>query len=614
MTMLTEVSGPHAALSPPGWSATDRRVVWAIAIVGLAGYALLGMLLHPFVIPGAEWDGYVQRATDLHAGGTGLSHTHPYGLPLLLSGLMWTGLDAFTAGRLVSAAGGAALLAASYGLLRQWTSRPVAAVGCGIVAANPLTLQNAQLATSDMPAVGLMTVALWCWVLAARSLTPRIRLAAFGGLLAGIAASFRLPSAFPAAGALVLLATGPWSGRAKYAAAMAVTYVAGLAPHLWANKRASGTYFGNDNWRNLVLKYQHGFDLRLALLEFDKAADQLAAHWPEWLAAGLGDFARLLGSGMAETFAPAVGSGVKIVLSLLLSGLLVVAVLDRDRGRRILGIAALASAGATAISFSAIDRMLLPLLPVLTVLGLVAAQRLWPKRPVALAVGLCSLGGMVWQAPATLARFVAEHGRAEVPVVQELAAHYDGLCNVQTVVRLNSFDVSAYITVMPRLPDEAGCTGAELWEQVRTTAVARATDYVVIARETAPDLVDALVAVPPPPGYEVLRRDDVLVVRCPPPATSWPRDAAVQRDGAALDLTLTVDEPDAKVLIGYFFIRDLTRRWHAITLQRDPQRPGHYSARLRVGALPVEEMLFVPAMMQHDNTFRHGPGLRVGGR
>ena len=49
----------------PIWSTADRRTVGFIALFAFAGFAWMGYALHPFAIPGPEWDGYVSRARDL---------------------------------------------------------------------------------------------------------------------------------------------------------------------------------------------------------------------------------------------------------------------------------------------------------------------------------------------------------------------------------------------------------------------------------------------------------------------------------------------------------------------------------------------------------------------
>ncbi|MCA8950744.1 MAG: glycosyltransferase family 39 protein, partial [Planctomycetes bacterium] len=265
-----EPGEPSRPIVRSRWTRRDRFWVAALALAAIAFYAGLGALLHPFAIPGPEWDGYVARARDLASGGTGYSATHPYGLPVLLAGLQLAGLDAFVAGRLVAAVAGGVLVAATCRLARDYVGWPAALVGALAVGVTGVVCEHAMLACSDMPAAGALAFALVCWSAAARRSDAALGPVALGGVGVGLAMAFRFPSLFAAAGLLVLLATGPWSRRALRALAAGAGAVLGLLPQLWASARASGALFGNDNWRNLVFKYQHGFDLRLAVLERDQ--------------------------------------------------------------------------------------------------------------------------------------------------------------------------------------------------------------------------------------------------------------------------------------------------------------------------------------------------------
>ncbi|MBM4063247.1 MAG: hypothetical protein FJ265_19445 [Planctomycetes bacterium] len=168
--------------------------------------------LPPVSGPGPEWDGYVLRARELAAGGLGYHPCHPYGLPLLLAGLHSLGLEAFVAGRLVSALAGAALVGATYGIARCWTGPLTALAAALALGANGIVFEHATLACSDVPAAGVLALAFACWVAAARRDGGQLRLVFLGGVCAGVAMGFRFPSAFAAPGALALLAAGPRRG------------------------------------------------------------------------------------------------------------------------------------------------------------------------------------------------------------------------------------------------------------------------------------------------------------------------------------------------------------------------------------------------------------------
>jgi hypothetical protein len=600
---------PASTIAPaavPPWTHRDRLTLAVLALASAAGYAALGAFGHPFPVPGPEWDGYVQRARDLAAGGLGYSAYHPYGLPLLLAGLQQLGLDAFAAGRLVAACGGAALVAAAYGIARCWTGRAAALAAALALGATGLAGEHATMACSDMPAAGALALAFACWVAAARRDGRQLRLLFLGAVGIGVAAGFRFPSMFVALGALALLAGGPWRRRLARALALGAGGAVGLSPQLWASFRASGTLLGNENWRNLVFKYQHGFDLRQAVLERDKAADHLAAHWQEWLATGLGDAGELLGRGLAVPFAPSWPAPLLVAASGALTVVLLLGIFALGRAARVLALGALAAGLGSALTFLASGRFLLPLLLPLVVLTLVAVQRFLPWRHAALAAALAALVWQAVEAPAALARYAQRHRQPELAAIRDLAREHDGLCNVQSPVMLDPFAVAAYITVQPPLPANVAPASAAVWQHVARTAAKMATDFVVIARTTAPALVDALGAGTPPPGYEIVRQDDVLIVRCPPRANDWLAGAAVERDGDVVRLQLEVTVADADVLVPYLFLRDASRHWFPLDLRRDPAHPGRYAREFGVAALPAGELVFVPAILHRDSALLHG--------
>jgi len=195
--------------------------------------------------------------------------------------------------------------------------------------------------------------------------------------------------------------------------------------------------------------------------------------------------------------------------------------------------------------------------------------------------------------------------------IKELADEHQGLCNVQSIVLMDPFAVSAYITLQPPLPASGERSPAAVWQHVDRTAKEMATDLVVIARARAPALVDALVAGTPPPGYEILRQDDVPIARCPPRANDWLVGAAVGRDGDVVRLQLDVTFAAADVLMPYLFLRDASRRWYPLELRREPAQSWRYTGELGVAALPAGELVFVPAILRRDSALLHsGPIVR----
>jgi hypothetical protein len=607
----------------PAWSGVDTRLVIALAGTALAAYAAIGFCCHPFMIAGAEIDGYVPRAHELHRGGPAGAPNHPFGVPLLLALGLSLGVDPFVGGRLLAATGGAALVAATYGLLRLYVFRPAALLAAGAVACGELTFTNAAVASSDAPAAGVLACALYCWARVARQGVTRLLPVLAGGLLLGIAMAMRYPSTFALPALLPLLLPGPWIRRGLTALAATGGILVGVLPHLVANARAYGSPFYQDRWHNLMFKYQHNFDLRATFLQGADPWTLFAAHWNEWLLRGLGDVAWLFGEGLFSVFAPQAPSILSIPGSLALSVALLWSVAHRDRAARVLALAALSCAVMTALTFIPKGRFLLPILPACTVLLLARIHDLWPSGRPALAVSGLGFAFAMWSAPEALSRFEGLHANVEVAAARAVATAFDGLCTVQLPVWVEDAAVSAHVVPMPRLPDEQRRTPVELWQHLQRGAADAAVDYVVIGLETAPQLVAALASVPPPGGFEVVRHDEVLVVRCPPADHDWLGKATVQSVEGGWQLLLEFrDDPRLDdMFAAYFFVRDPFQVWHALDLLPETQntdapaaasQPRRFARRLPVANMvPAGELLFVPAFLRKSGALLRAAPIRV---
>lgn len=492
----------------------DRRAALALGAAAALTFALLGPALHAAPGLGGEADGYdglAQRMADgLDAG----DPYHPYGVPLLLLAVMQCGLDAFAAGRLVAAIAAGTLVGASFLLLRRVVSPLAASLATVATATAEITFVNAQLASSDMPAAAFVALALlgWCRV-ADRTPARAARSFACACLAFGLALACRPSSLFVAAGALPLLVGVPWRTVLARCILGGAATTLGLAPH-WLAQRIWGAGPPHPgNLANLVLKYRFDFDYdRIAALDREAIQADLREHWFEYLQRGLGDVWALFTHDIARCLVQPPAGWPTTALALVLTTA-VLSGLVRDRGARVLALAALGYGVLLALTFTPVDRMLLPLLPAVLPLLLAAARAIGPRA--ALATAALTLLATLSALPGVLQRF------AEAQTTEPFAAMRGLLAREgRPLIFLGDVGRTGDVPGALLIGTFAGWRGREPADQVawlREQIERHHPDYVVYSRVRSAELLAHVRAATLPDGWTIERDDAVFVLRVPPP-------------------------------------------------------------------------------------------------
>lgn len=506
------------------------RTALLLGVAAALVFALLGPWLHPAAGLGGEMDDYEGRALRMANGENAGDPYHPYGVPLLILGAMQFGLGPLAAGRLISALAAGVLVAACHRLLCTFVGPRTALLGALAVATTGITFDNAQLASSDLPAAAFVALALLGWQRAAvdarTGLAARATFVAFVAF--GLALACRPSSLFVAAGALPLFAFVPWrTALARLGLAIGGTAL-GLSPH-WLAQRVWGAgppHLGNA--ANLVLKYRLGFDYdRIGQMDAAAIEQDLREHWLEYLQQGLGDVASLFSHDLARCLAGAAHGGVAVVIALALTAALLLGLATRDRRHLVLALAGLAYAALLGLTFTPVDRMLLPLLPTTMPLLLAAGARFGPRA--AAALGALVLATTLASLPGAVQRFADLQVDAHLLAMRERVQR-DG----RPLVFLCDFGRTGDVPGALLLATFGGWRGLAADAQLawlRAQVERHHADYVVYSRARSAELLATLRMARLPDGWTIERDDAVFVLRVPPPAVLGDWQTGVVRDG-----------------------------------------------------------------------------------
>jgi hypothetical protein len=535
----------------------DRRDTWLAVGIGLgsaAVFTLLGAWLHQAAGLGGEMDDYDGRALRMANGIEAGDPYHPYGMPLAMLAGIRCGLDALAAGRLVAALGGGALLAATYLLCRAWTNRTAAVLTTLAAAASEIVVVNAQLAASDMPAAGLLALALLGWQRTAASSTTAVGRCLLAGVAFGAALACRQSSLFVFAGMLPVLIAVPWRVAAVRTTATAVGAAIGWLPHLVAQRAYGAGPPHPGNAANLVLKYRFDFDYeRIGRMDAAAIADDLRQHWPEYLQRGLVDVADLFAHQLARCLALLPTTWMAIAVSLAGTSALLLGLLRGPRDCRVLALAGLGYGALLALTFTPIDRLLLPLLPALLPLALAAAAR--GGQRVTLATAMSLAGVAVAALSPAVQRFLAMQVDVHLLRMRELVAQERRpLVFVCDFGRMG--DVPGGMVVSTPA-SWRGLDPAGQREWLRELVARHHADYVVCSRCRSHELLANVRAGELPDGWQLVRDDETFVLRMPPPDLGAWQTAVVHDDaGWAVKFRVPALAPGAKVTLVGCAVRD----------------------------------------------------------
>jgi hypothetical protein len=229
-----------------------------IAAVHAIVVAVLAFALHPIEIGFAESDAYVDHVEALLAGRVAYDGFHPANT--ILAGAMVaaaTGLDAFSALRVVSALASGAIVGLTFAIVRRLApGRPAwpAWLAAACVALNPSLLTHGMQAISDPLAAAFVLAAMHA------AMAPRAEGAWQGPLRVGLWAGLAFGTRFATAGfAPLLVLPVLHHGWRRAVPWLAFGGCLGFAPHALVAWLVSGSPFANDSWHNVALKLS-GFD------------------------------------------------------------------------------------------------------------------------------------------------------------------------------------------------------------------------------------------------------------------------------------------------------------------------------------------------------------------
>lgn len=493
---------------PPNDTVTGRGwLPFGLAAAMAALVAVLALSLHTVTIRGGEDDHYLRGLDNWQVGGVVYDGFHPLHTVLLGALLQWLfGLDSFTALRLLSALSAGALVGSTFALARALATPRWAWAAAAIVALHPGVLTLGMQAASDALAAGLVLLMLTASAAAARTGAPLPLVAA--SVCFGLALGTRFTIA-PFAVALLLAWRRTTLGRDV--AATALGTAVGFLPHGFLVWRLTGSPFTNENWRSIVLKHG-GFDQRLiGEPGFDNLSAFLAQHGGDVLRLGLDDLQRQLNGGLGALLTggePSLATAIVGAIALLaLARLPFVAA--RAGGMLAGGFVLLWT--TVCLTFSPLERVLLPLVPILAIaLAAVAGAASRPWRVVG-AIGLAATGVLTLAAlPPRFAEFLAEHPHAEIaasarlladPAVELAAATYTDMPRHAPRIAVWQPDIAR---------QRAGAIGA--LDALRTTMARTGANGFLIGKRTAPVLFAQMRSATLPPDMRVLAADDDVVL------------------------------------------------------------------------------------------------------
>jgi len=368
----------------------------------------------------------------------------------------------------------------------------------------------------------------------------------------GLALACRSSSLFVAAGALPLFVFVPWRTALARCAISGVGTALGLAPH-WLATRLWGVGPPHPgNAANIVLKYRLGFDYdRIEQMGALAIQQDLREHWFEYLQRGLGDVWTLLTNDFARALTTSAPSLFTAALAVVLTIALLLGLATRDRRQHTLALAGLAYAVLLGLTFTPIDRMLLPMLPATVPLLLAAGARVGPR--VATALGALVLATTLASLPRAAEDFAGmqldEHFAAMRERVQREGRPLVFLCD---------FGRTGDVPGALLLATFAGWRGLAADAQLawlRDQVERHHADYVVYSRARSHELLATLRAATLPPGWTIERDDAVFALRVPPPAVLGDWQTRVVRDGNEHVLSFQVPPlPNAGVVASAGFV------------------------------------------------------------
>lgn len=492
---------PNGTVTGRSWLASGLAAAFATLVAALA------ISLHTVTIRGGEDDHYLRGLDNWQVGGVVYDGFHPLHTVLfgaVLQGLF--GFDSFTALRLVSALSAGAIVGCTFALARALGARRWGCVATAIVALHPAVLTLGMQAASDALAAALVLLTLTASVAAAR--TRRLLPLVLASLGFGLALGTRFTIA-PFGLALLFAWRRATLGRDVVATALGTAI--GFLPHGFLVWRMTGSPFHNENWRSIVLKHG-GFDQRLiGEPGFDNLSEFLAQHGGDVLRLGLDDLQRQLTGGLGALLTggePSLATTIVGAVALLaLSRLPFVA----ERAGGMLTVGFLAMWTTVCLTFSPLERVLLPLVPVAAIAlaaATTAAARPWR---IGAGIGLAATGLLTILAlPPRLAEFLAEHPHAEIAAAARLLADPEVELAAATYTDMPRHAPRIAVWQPDLAPRRAGAT--EAVAALRATMARTGANGFLLGKRTAPVLFAQVRSTSLPPDMRVLAADDDVVL------------------------------------------------------------------------------------------------------
>ncbi|MCR9245766.1 MAG: hypothetical protein NXI31_12110 [bacterium] len=616
-------AGPEGLPPGSGTAPVGLRVALLAGVSSaLAALVVFGLSLgwHPRLGTGGESDNYVGIAEDLLRGHVPYDAFHPYTFPLLVAAVAVVLPSAFVAGKLVSALAFGALVFAIQMLLRRYVPAWLAFTAALAIAVGPgMWLEGMRVAT-DMFGAALV-VGAYGLVLGLPSSGRRVpgepvvsggsgwRLVAIG-ICVGLATTsrFNLGMHVP----LLLLATFVHTRRLGAALRVALGCGLAMVPHLAVRFAAFGKLFGNDNWKNVVLKYE--FDRDMAALrqhDDEELVAMMREGWPEWVVQGLGDFGGWLLESLPRlqldkesASTPLVG----VVLGLLIAGVLVLTLRRWRDGSPWLLIAGLGQAAFVNVMFYPEPRILLVTTVLVATVAIAGLAVLSSRFGHWLALGLVAVIGVqhLVGIPASWRRFELGHGDEEVAAARKILAEHGPLQQIACTYPFLEREVEcAGTSIIMSLGMGQENRAADLWRRLDLVREKRPVSWFVLGSGTGYELHRLARSAELPPGWTRERSDEEIVVlhraserglALAVEPTSWAEGELVLR------LTMPATTAADPVWVGV----ELRGPGGANHRLQTPAATDAWELRLQRGALAPGRWLAIPTTLASDRKIDQG--------
>lgn len=587
---------------------TRREVTVAVVAAVLLALLLwwVGGLVHPMVVAGGEYDGYVQNAEALLAGRLPQDHYHPLTYPLLVAAATPAVGDAFAAGRLVSALAHGLLGAVVHLALRRRLDRAASGLLALALFLHPMVLIEATHAGANATGTAFAVAAWVCFGFGGRG---RMLLA---GICAGAAATTRYNLLLHPV--LLVLAVLAWRDRWRTLPWLLAGMVLGALPHGVLNTLQAGSPLANENWRNLPLKYAFRFDWSaMAAVPDAQLRAALARDWPAWLGQGLADAAEYWWHVAPRTLlgADLPGAG------WLLTAALAVAAAVALRRRRWLALLLLGVGSvhcvAVAVAFVPVPRFCMPGLLLLLLGGAWALDwrdgagvRWWRPLLVALA-----LAAALWQAPRQWRAFVDAHPHGEVAAARALVAERGPVIRLaatypylhQQIPRCAWVGAIPTFGLRPLTAEEVCERLRRLWRDHRAT-------LFVLGRRTESAAFAAVARATLPADFRRLHADEDVVsleyVRADP---DWRPSLQVEPDPwreGELRLTVLLDPERDPAQVAAVGVASRSPAGETTVLSLAATGPHRFELRLASGSLAPGVWRLHPTLVLRDGSLVQG--------